>query len=208
MDMKANFLELWKRVGGEPGAGLAAFEELAALYGEEGRFYHNLAHIEFALNELSRVEEHFGPRPAVEMALWYHDAVYDVRAKENELKSALMAKDTLMRGGASEEFSSQVYRLILATAHGETEEEIGEAESLIIDLDLAILGQNDELYRSYTEKIRQEYAYLEDDTYKRGRRAVLEDFLRRASIYRLALFRECYEERARFNLRAEIERLF
>ncbi|TIR62631.1 MAG: hypothetical protein E5X28_03575, partial [Mesorhizobium sp.] len=60
--------------------------ELAALYQTADRDYHGLPHIE-AMLALAAEHRHLLDDPeAVEAAIWFHDAVYDSRAKDNEAK--------------------------------------------------------------------------------------------------------------------------
>ena len=69
--------------------------ELAALYQAADRHYHGLAHID-AMLALAREYRHLLEDPqAVEAAIWFHDAIYDSRAKDNEAKSAGLAEKRL-----------------------------------------------------------------------------------------------------------------
>lgn len=201
MDRQGSFLEVWQALGGEPGAGRAAYLELARLYGEKGRFYHNMQHIDNSLLELEWVELSGLERYLPAMAIWYHDAIYDVRAKDNELKSAELAKERLLCGGIAKESGEAVYRLIMATCHGAGEAAFEEDERVMIDVDLAILGQSERLYDLYESSIRQEYSHVDLESYRKGRGDVLKGFLARQTIYLTEPFRERYERQARLNLK-------
>lgn len=211
MDRQTSFWELWQSLGGEAAAGRAAYIELERLYGEKGRFYHNMQHVENSLLELERVEPGELDRVELAMAIWYHDAVYDVRAKDNELKSAELAKERLLSGGVAKERAEAIYRLIMVTCHGTNgacQAALQEDERVMLDVDLAILGQSEEIYGIYESSIRQEYSHVEPESYRKGRGEVLKGFLARESIYLTAPFRERYEEQARINLKRALILLY
>ena len=75
------------------------------------------------------------------------------------------------------------------------------------DIDLAILGQSPDLFGAYDRGIREEYSWVPEDDYRKGRIAVLQSFLERKSIYSTDYFRSEYEEKARKNLCRAILRL-
>jgi len=163
--------------------------------------YHNLAHIEDCLEKFARFQSLADDPRAVELAIWFHDIVYDPRAKDNEERSADEAAVFLQ----GTEFVDSVRILILATEHNE---ESGSRDArLLCDIDLSILGSERELYQTYSKAIREEYAWVSDEEYRAGRAKVLRRFLDRSSIYGLSKLRECFEERARLNLEWEIENL-
>src|SRR5262249_59491880 len=78
---------------------------------------------------------------------------------------------------------------------------------VLLDADLAILGATPEEYAAYARAIRGEYAWVPDDGYCRGRRAVLEAFLQRPRVFSTARLAELREAAARSNLRAELREL-
>ncbi|TIP06758.1 MAG: hypothetical protein E5X72_00790 [Mesorhizobium sp.] len=67
--------------------------ELAALYSTEDRHYHDLSHIEAMLALADEYRGLLDDPQAVEAAIWFHDAIYDSRAKDD-------GKRTLDRRGA------------------------------------------------------------------------------------------------------------
>jgi predicted metal-dependent HD superfamily phosphohydrolase len=92
----------------------------------------------------------------------------------------------------------RVETLILATRHAAIPTE--PDAHLLVDIDLSILGRPPREFDAYEAKIRQEYAWVSDDAFRQGRRAILELFLGRRSIYQTAFFREQFEAQARENL--------
>jgi predicted metal-dependent HD superfamily phosphohydrolase len=75
---------------------------------------------------------------------------------------------------------------------------------VLIDADLAILGAREPVYWSYAAKIRQEYAWVPEPDYLKGRREVLQNLLNRPMIYHLLGH---LEDPARRNIEREIARL-
>jgi predicted metal-dependent HD superfamily phosphohydrolase len=65
-----------------------AYEALKTLYQEPHRAYHNLQHIKECLALSGRVREVAAVTEVLTFAIWYHDAIYDPKAKNNEERSA------------------------------------------------------------------------------------------------------------------------
>lgn len=195
--MKKRLLDLWERVGAK-GDGNRVYAELAANYGELHRAYHTLAHIEHCLDEFEHVR-HLAKNPdSIEMALWFHDVIYDTKAKDNEEKSAELAQDVARSAGLSAQFGKKVIDLIRATTHQEV---LSDPDAqLIVDIDLSALGLPATVFDENTAKIRKEYAWVPEDAFVTGRSKILKSFLRRKHIYVTKFFRKKYEARARRNI--------
>lgn len=186
------------------------FRELDARYREPQRFYHTWLHILSCLTELDKARPLCADAAAVELSLWYHDAVYDPRAKDNEQRSASLAREAALGMGLSDAVASKAQSLVLATAHaGETAFTVRADEDtrIVMDIDLAILGAAPRRFAAYEAAIRREYAFLADGEYREGRTGLLRGFLARPRIYLTAPFRERLESRARDNISASIARL-
>jgi predicted metal-dependent HD superfamily phosphohydrolase len=80
-------------------------------------------------------------------------------------------------------------------------------EQLLVDCDLAVLGQSRERFDAYELAIRNEYTWVIDADYRAGRTKVLEQFQSRNAIYSLPAFRNRYEAAARSNLAHSLQRL-
>jgi len=139
------------------------------------------------------------------MAIWFHDAIYDPKGKDNEERSANLAAEVLISARLPEGFGQRVKRLILATKHAAPPEAADSA--MIVDVDLSILGQSRERFLKYEAEIRQEYAWVAEDAFAKGRSAILKSFLDRSNIYNTPFFKEKYETAARKNLEWSLERL-
>ncbi len=180
-----------------------AFTRLAEAYAGPGRVYHTLDHIHHVLRTLAPLRMQARDFAAVQLAAWFHDAVYDPRAKDNEERSADLAEILLREMAVSEEDIAEARRLILLTkAHDPTTTDTDGC--LLVDADLAILGAAPDEYARYARAIRAEYAWVPEEAYRTGRRAVLEGFLRRRQIFRTAAL-QLLEEPARRNIAAEMQ---
>lgn len=177
------------------------FSLLVGAYTASGRFYHTLEHVRALFAILDDVAAHAADLTALELAVWFHDVVYDTHRDDNEARSAEVAREGLRRLGVPAETIESVAALVMATA-GHDADAVGDT-ALFIDADLAILGAAPKTYRAYTAAIRREYAWVPLDEYRAGRAAVLDGFLTRDRIYHGSPFIEMFEERARGNLRTE-----
>jgi predicted metal-dependent HD superfamily phosphohydrolase len=142
----------------------------------------------------------------LKFAIWFHDAIYRTRRKDNEERSAELASQSLQQLGVPVETKDLVCGMILATkdhlAAGSSDD-----LKLFLDLDLSILGSDGEVYQRYSEAIRREYWWVPSSVYREGRRAVLASFLNRESIYYTEEISRRYEQQARRNIEHEIDSL-
>jgi len=180
---------------------------LEAAYSEAGRRYHTRRHIEECLDLLAGwpgLGEH--ERRVLTWAIWWHDAVYDARAADNEAKSAEMARRDLPALGASPVEVDEVARLILLTAGHQVS--VGDRfGAVLVSIDLAILGAEPAAYDNYSAAVREEYAHVPDPLWRQGRARVLQHFLDAPVIFPDAQFREEREAHARANLARELASL-
>jgi predicted metal-dependent HD superfamily phosphohydrolase len=200
--------ESWRRLWGELGArevpgGL--FNQLVAAYSEPHRHYHTLQHLRECLAHLDAAAT-LARRPAeVELALWFHDAVYDPKRQDNEERSADWAARSLRAAGCEEAVARRVQALVLATRGHAASDDADTA--LLLDVDLAILGAAPARFAEYERQIRAEYAHVDDAAFRRGRAAVLAGFQARPRLYLTQAFHDALEQRARENLRLSFARL-
>lgn len=195
MDRK-RFESLWSRCIGA-GAG-EVFDELVALYAEPHRRYHTGAHIEYCLRQLDIAADRMDEPDAVEMAVWFHDAIYEIPGKDNELRSAeLFAALAGERG--SQRFRSRVYQLIMATVHLDAPPRTLD-ESFMVDIDLSSFGRPWEEFLSDSRAVRAEMAHLSDAEFYPRQRRFLESLAARSRFCFTDFFRERHEDRARRNI--------
>lgn len=174
-------------------------ERLVKAYSEPQRAYHSRQHLEECLLVFDEAKGFMQQPDLIEMALWFHDAVYDPKSGENEALSAVMAVEAL--GGTLT--AREVARLILLTKSHQPGE--GSDDAWIIDIDLAIFAQTPERVMEYERQIREEYGWVPEEIYIEKRAEVLRGFLARKPIYRTLWARERFEARARENLRGLLD---
>ncbi|WP_226342672.1 phosphohydrolase [Deinococcus sp. AJ005] len=170
-------------------------------YLEAGRAYHNAAHVRTMLDAL---ESRGVLTPALALAVWGHDLIYDARAGNNEERSASTFDGWLASQKASADLRKEIHALILATKHAAPP--ATRAEALLVDADLAILGASAADFAAYDAAIRQEYAHVPALLYRMGRKKVLRGFLNRERIYTTPEFAGL-EAQARWNLTGAVGRL-
>jgi predicted metal-dependent HD superfamily phosphohydrolase len=184
----------------------AAFYDLAARYSTADRHYHNLDHIRAVLETVEGIGAPARNPAALELAIWYHDIIYDSQAADNEEKSAEHARVVLGRLGAPPAIPNETARLILLTKTHQANTDDTDGR-MLLDADLSVLGADEGEYDHYAAAIRREYAWVAEDAYRAGRRRVLEGFLRRPRIYETEALFARLEEGARRNLHREIAAL-
>jgi predicted metal-dependent HD superfamily phosphohydrolase len=194
---------LWQAIDAN-GDALVWYETLTSAFAEPQRHYHNGRHIAECLAEFD-VARHLARQPeAVELAVWFHDAVYDPKRPDNEEQSAAMAKCCLETAGLAD-LARTVAELVMATkTHSPA---AGSDAALLIDLDLSILGRDETRVSEYESQIRAEYAWVPEHVFKTKRSEILQRFLDRTRIYNNDHFFARYEATARRNLTRAIQRL-
>lgn len=201
--MKDRWLNLAEKRNWNGETAFLCWDELRERYQSEDRFYHNLIHVEDCLEQLQSCS--LRASIAIEMAIWFHDVIYDGHRSDNETASAEWAADWLARVGENNEVCKRVARLIEITDHKTAPG--NEEEQYLVDIDLSILGRERSVYLEYAKDIRQEYHFVPEEEFRKGRVDLLKRFLGRARIYRTEEFANRYEERARSNMEAEIRLL-
>lgn len=176
--------------------------DLLQRWAEPHRRYHTTAHLAHCLANYDR-----NPlRDArVELALWFHDSVYDPHAGDNEERSAELARSVARSAGLTADAIGVVSGCILATRHREPPADA--AQALTLDVDLAILGETRRRFDRYDVAIRAEYAWVPEDTYRRERGRILAGFAWRDDLFTTPWFRRRYTRTARANLRRAVRRL-
>ncbi|OON60797.1 N-methyl-D-aspartate receptor NMDAR2C subunit [Massilia sp. KIM] len=194
--LAAHWNASWKRLGSSAPAGL--LEALLAAYREPQRHYHTLQHLEECLRLADEYAEQAEHPAEPELALWFHDAVYEVRAHDNEERSAQWAVSSLREAGLAAEACERIHALIMATRHNALPATLDAA--LLTDIDLAILGAPPARFAEYERQIRAEYAWVPPEVYADKRRSVLLAFFQREHIYATPSLRARFEAPARANL--------
>ncbi len=182
-------------------------EELLDRWDEPTRSYHTHTHLLAvleALDLLLRASD--GPdRASILLAAWFHDAVYQGAAGDDERASAALAGARL-DGRVEGRVTAEVQRLILLTqTHDPASND--RPGQLLCDADLSVLGGEPIRYAHYLGAVRQEYSHIPDEAFTRSRTAVVERLLALDPLYRTEQARERWAEQAQHNLTAELASL-
>jgi predicted metal-dependent HD superfamily phosphohydrolase len=196
--------QMWERLGvAAPDA--AVFERLIARYSEPHRQYHTVRHLDECFAKFEELRTQTNHPEEIELALWFHDAVYDTRRQDNEAKSAEWARATASAANLPAVVADRIHNLVMATSHDAVPTE--PDQKVLVDVDLSILGAAPERFDEYEDQIREEYSWVPAVLFRVKRREILKGFLARASIFNTRKFVEEYEARARANLERSIKRL-
>ncbi len=177
--------------------------ELLERWNEPHRHYHSATHLLAVLEALDALTDRQTTRP-VALAAWFHDAVYNGTAADEE-DSAILAQVRLNNLVPPDE-SDEVARLVRLTAtHSPSARD--DAGHLLCDADLAILGGRPDAYSRYTEGVRKDYAHVSEPDFAKGRAAVVRQLLALEPMFHTARGRELWAARSRENLNRELESL-
>ncbi len=189
---------LWAGLGSERRYD-GLYREVVEVWSEPHRAYHDTAHLEHCLRQFDAHRDVAESAGEVELALWFHDAIYRPTASDNEEQSARWARSAIIDAGLPDALADRVAVLIMDTRHDAAPE--GADGRLIVDVDLSILGSPPEEYDRYEAAVRREYRWVPGFVFRKKRIGILESFLERDAIFLTEPFFELYESRARSNLR-------
>ncbi len=183
--------------------------ELVARWAEPHRRYHGAAHLEEVLAVLAGLGADGGlsrrDQAVADLAAWFHDAVYDPTAEDNERQSARLAASELGSLGVPEPEIDEIVAAVTMTADHVTRPGDPVAAALH-DADLWILSAPTERFDEYCVQVRQEYAAVPDNTYRIRRSAILHGLLSRERLY-LTERAQQWTSAARANLLRELDHL-
>lgn len=181
------------------------FSKLSRSYSERHRAYHTAPHINACLQQLDLAH----PLPVraheLELAIWFHDAIYHPSSQSNEEDSAQWCTTFLDENIIESHIVERIKNLIMATEHNTQPKSLDEF--LIADIDLTVLGSDHEVFKEYDSNVRFEYRWVPSLIYRRKRKQVLQGFLDREYIFHLEHYRRYFEDQARANLRQAISSL-
>ncbi len=181
---------------------------VAPAYAEPHRRYHTMTHITDSFGTLDALVPETQRSLSLELALWFHDVVYDPKRTDNEHQSRLVLARP--QGMSSQVSVRDAMDMIVMTAkHVNTARDsaLREDAQRLLDVDCSILGAADSAFDDYCNQIEREYAWVPESAYVSKRIEILEAFLAREQLYGTAVFRAVFEEQARSNLGREIKRL-
>lgn len=178
-------------------------------YTEPHRHYHDLHHI---IASLKTFEEHFVDEATcpeeIRMAIWFHDLVYNTKAKDNERRSADIARAVL--GSPTNELSiNRICGMIKRTAHmpGKRYERIVPPSydaRILLDVDLSILSSDEKVFAEYESNIQKEYDWVNQEVFATKRIEFLNSLLDAKHIFWTEYAKKEWEDIARDNIENSI----
>jgi predicted metal-dependent HD superfamily phosphohydrolase len=180
------------------------FQQIISAYSEENRHYHNVEHLSNLLEQIVLLKLQKEERNILIYTTLLHDVIYEAGSNSNEEKSAEFAFNSLSKLGLNKGLISKVCEIIIATSNHESNSKLTQ---LFLDMDLSILGANQETYYNYTAQIKREHERIPTVLYKIGRKRFLRSMLSKPFIFSTNLYRDRLETQARINLSNELKTL-
>jgi predicted metal-dependent HD superfamily phosphohydrolase len=197
---RLRFRALWRRnlVPGAADDSGQRFDQLIAAYNEPQRVYHTQRHIEDCLELFGIVQEHLDDPDAVEFAIWYHDVVYEIGARDNEQLSANLFMQH-SDGIFPQTLRQRVYEHIMATLH--CERELGQNDTrYVVDIDLSSFGMPWDKFFEDSRKVRAEMNDVPDEEFYANQCTFQQALLNRGRFYQSDYFYRNHEQTARDNI--------
>uniref|UniRef100_A0A131XZR3 Uncharacterized protein n=1 Tax=Ixodes ricinus TaxID=34613 RepID=A0A131XZR3_IXORI len=184
-------------------------------YMDGARHHHNLDHLSHMMGLFRTYQDYLSNPKAVAFALFFQFLEYDPKSQDNEERciEAFRQFADEARIPMDSELFLTVTELIQLTKLHSTEEHKQEGiygsedRHFFLDFDMCVLGGSPSEYKDYAQKIRLEYSFVPDHLYNRLRSKILTSFLQIPNIFATEPFRRKFEERAKSNIKAEIEML-
>ena len=208
-ELQDRWLSLCKRLGvkGDVIYHVKLYDQLTHYYSHPARVYHNLEHIRYCLGKFDEVI-HLVPHPdLVELAIWFHDAIYELWADDDEFRSASLALFFITQlMGLERDLARRVAFIIENTAYfnKNNTHTPNEDAKYMIDIDLAGFGDTLEVFEQNGKNVAAEYGWVDTAEHLEKRIKILKIFRTRDPFYLTDYFRKKYQERARDNLDIEI----
>ena len=200
------FEKLWNRnhKAGCSNVASVVFSRLEQHYAEPHRYYHTSSHIDHCLRQVDFISVDYADRDAVELAIWFHDVIYEIGDPKNEENSAKWFMQ-VSSGELKDSIREQVNRLVMVTQHNVQPEK--EDEKYVVDIDLSGFGMPWPEFSADSLRVRQEFPEVSDGVFENKHRMFLEMLASRDFFFCTTLFRNMYESQAKYNVREKLSRL-
>ena len=201
LNPKPRFEALWarncirQREGAEVGSKIA--NTLLGFYAQSERFYHTFNHIEFCLGLFDQVKGQSTDADAIELAIWFHDAVYNFPLVENEKLSAEFFMK-VSEGYLPLELRKKIYALVIVTDHKTLP--INTDQEILVDIDLSSFGLPWQRFIDDGENVRRELSYLNEDDFYRQQIGFMKQLTAGKYFYKTPWFQDQFEASARANI--------
>jgi predicted metal-dependent HD superfamily phosphohydrolase len=196
--LKTRFVTLWSRSAIADITPVdAVWHEIESRHGEFHRHYHTLAHIGHCLTQIDSLDQATPHRDAIELAIWFHDVIFDIGSKDNEERSMAFFREQ-SRDRLPSPLVEHVSGLILATRHMALEDD--PTARYVVDVDLSSFGLPWAAFLKDSMALRMEDVLLDDAPYYTAKQSFLEGLLARPRMYQTDHFYERHETQARANI--------
>lgn len=178
------------------------YDTIIKTYNGDKRFYHTMIHIEYMLTNLDKYFSNLldeTQRAKVELAIWFHDIIYDVTYTSgvNELLSGKKFEEFAIDALILEDVVNEISGMIMYTTHTKVPETLEQK----ITCDLDLLGLNGIEYWTNREKVLAEFTQeYTDEEFLEGRLNFLDWMLKKETIFHTGFFQKHFEESAINNL--------
>jgi len=170
-------------------------------YDNPNRFYHTFKHIrsllfsldDFHLTEIEKIK--------IELAIWFHDLIYNAKSKTNEIDSVDEFISFGLQTGLSINFIEEICDIILVTQHNNTAH--NRLQKIMCDIDLKEFAYDN--YIENSNNVKKEFGHLTDDEWKKGRSNFLKTFINKEFIYYTDKYKDALEDTAKINLQKELD---
>ncbi|CAM9355670.1 unnamed protein product, partial [Laminaria digitata] len=123
-------------------------------YSEEGRHYHTLDHVADMLEGAERDFPNLDRPGLVQLAIFFHDLVYDPKSGSNEEDSDVLFRNFSEAVGLSPSDASTVSCYIIATKRHDVLDSEDQDLRAFIDLDMAVIGRERIAYFTYASQVK------------------------------------------------------
>jgi predicted metal-dependent HD superfamily phosphohydrolase len=157
------------------------------------------------LGELDR--SRVDPRIAdvVELALWYHDVIYEPTGRDLEERSIERLSEDCAELRVAQGHALAATECVRATAHTGGANPAGPAAETTSDIDLSILARDPLRFMEYEYAVEEEHAGVWRPAFILARGRFLASLVASPSIFCTAPFRKRLESRARANISALLQ---
>ena len=177
--------------------GVQVWNSVIEHHSEGHRRYHDKKHLAFCLQQLDSAAHLVEDRVAVEMAIWFHDIVYQPDAGDNEENSATLFR-YLVTPYLQPDLINKVCKIILATKHIDAPENADQA--FMLDIDLSSMGLPWKYFCRDANDLRTESSNTSNRRYYSEKLKFYDVLLKKPTIYYSDFFSELYEGQARKNI--------
>ena len=196
-----SFCALWQRCrqnDSSDNTGAGMHDRLLLAYSEPQRVYHTLAHIQSCFKIFQDVVHLAKNADALALAIWFHDAIYDINANDNEQRSAdWFLQET--KGIFDDSLRNLVYGHILVTMHCGTEIQDHDSQ-IMVDIDLFSFGKPWPEFLRDSEDVRNEKPGIPDEEFYPKQCGFQQFLLEQPRFFQSDYFYQHYEKQARQNL--------